>query len=146
MSKERLHLSIESDAASSHGNHILALLEAANAEAGYPRNERSFCAVVRSADGTVRGGVNARSFWGWLCIFSIAVEKEWRGHGYGWQLLGAAEAWGREGGCHSVWLMTMDFQARKFYERAGYEVFAELPAFPDAHSRLFMRKALAVRE
>ena len=143
MSQERLHLS---DAASSHDGHINAILEAANAEAGYPRDMRSFCAVVRSADGAVRGGVNARSFWGWLYIVSIAVEKEWRGHGYGQQLLAAAEAWGLESACHSVWLMTMDFQARKFYESAGYEVFAELPAFPDAHSRLFMRKALAVRE
>ena len=146
MSQERLHLSVESDGASRDASHILAILEAANAEAGYPREERSFCAVVRSADGIVRGGVNARSFWGWLYIVSIAVEKQWRGHGYGRQLLMAAESWGLEGACHSVWLQTMDFQARKFYERAGYEVFAELPAFPDSHSRLFMRKALAVRE
>lgn len=144
MSNEPLHLSVESDDAARHGSHILALLEAANADAGYPRDERSFCAVLRSADGTLRGGVQARSFWGWLYIISIAVELEWRGQGYGRQLLAAAEAWGRDGACHGAWLMTMDFQARTFYERAGYEVFAELPAFPDDRRRLFMRKAIPI--
>ena len=38
--------------------------------------------------------------------------------------------------------MTMSFQARDFYERAGYEIFAELPSFPDQQTRLFMRKSL----
>jgi hypothetical protein len=40
--------------------------------------------------------------------------------------------------------MTMSFQARGFYERAGYSVFAELPDFPADQSRLFMRKSLVV--
>jgi GNAT superfamily N-acetyltransferase len=128
MITEPLHLSIEPDGASGQANHIHALLEEANAYAKYPREERNFCAVLRSADGTIRGGVTARSFWGWLYIISIAIETEWRGHGYG-----------------RAWLMTMSFQARGFYEHSGYNVFAELPAFPDHQSRLFMRKALAVR-
>lgn len=38
--------------------------------------------------------------------------------------------------------MTMSLQAREFYERAGYVVFAELPDYPDAERRLFMRKSL----
>ena len=140
-----LHLTIEADGVSGPANQILALLEEANADANYPRNDRGFCAVLRSADGTVRGGVTARSFWGWLYIIAIVVEKDWRRHGYGQQLLAAAEAWCVEDGCHGAWLMTMSFQARGFYERAGYEMFAELPAFPDRQSRLFMRKGLGAK-
>ena len=138
-----LQLTIEPDAG--QADHILALLEEANAEANYPREEKHFCATLRGADGMIQGGVTARSFWGWLYVQSIAITPSWRGHGYGRQLLAAAEAWGLEGACHDAWLMTMSFQARGFYEHAGYDVFAELPAFPDHQSRLFMRKALAVR-
>jgi len=39
---------------------------------------------------------------------------------------------------------TFDFQARGFYERLGYEAFAELQDFPRGHSRFFMKKTLAV--
>jgi len=38
--------------------------------------------------------------------------------------------------------MTMGVEARRFYERAGYRTFAELPNFPGMLTRLFMRKSL----
>ena len=140
MVEERLQLTIEPDAG--HADHILALLEEANAESNYPREEKHFCATLRRADGMIQGGVTARSFWGWLYVVSIAITPSWRGHGYGRQLLAAAEAWGLECACHDAWLMTMSFQARGFYEHAGYRVFAELSGFPGQQSRLFMRKSL----
>ena len=89
------------------------------------------------------GGITAQSFWGWLYIATIAIEPSWRGQGYGRQLLTTAEAWGLECSCHDAWLMTMSFQARAFYEHAGYRVFAELPNFPERHTRLFMRKSIS---
>jgi GNAT superfamily N-acetyltransferase len=141
---ELLQLSIEPDGSLGHADHILAILEEANAESKYPREERRFCATLRRADGTIQGGVTARSFWGWLYIASIAIAPTWRGHGYGRQLLAAAQAWGLECACHDAWLMTMSFQARGFYEHAGYRVFAELPSFPGQQSRLFMRKSLTL--
>src|SRR5205823_2780313 len=39
-------------------------------------------------------------------------------------------------------LDTFDFQARGFYERLGYETFAEVQDFPRGHSRFFMKKTL----
>ena len=66
-----------------------------------------------------------------------------RGRGCGRRrLLAEAETWGLDCGCRNAWLMTMSFQARGFYERAGYVVFAELPESQDAKRRLFMRKSL----
>ena len=143
MAGELLHVCIEEpDEVTEQERHVLALLERANVEAGYPRDERRFFATIRRSDGSVQGGITARSFWGWLYIVSLAVEPAWRGHGYGGRLMATAERWGTDCGCHSAWLMTMTFQARGFYERAGYRLFAELPNFPENHSRLFMRKPL----
>jgi ribosomal protein S18 acetylase RimI-like enzyme len=46
-------------------------------------------------------------------------------------------------GCRGAWLDTFEFQARRFYERIGYECFGELPNYPRDFSRFFMKKTLA---
>jgi GNAT superfamily N-acetyltransferase len=65
-----------------------------------------------------------------------------RGGGHGARLLAAAEAYALERGCGGAFLDTFSFQARPFYERHGYEVFATLPDFPPGHDRFFLRKRM----
>ena len=142
MVRESLHVTIELEESSEAEARIAALLEEANTDRQFSRAGKQFCATLRAPDGTIEGGITAKCFWGWLYIVALAVTPTCRGRGYGRQLLSAAESWGVDAGGHSAYLMTMSFQARGFYERAGYEVFAELENFPDGHSRLFMRKAL----
>jgi ribosomal protein S18 acetylase RimI-like enzyme len=61
---------------------------------------------------------------------------------HGRQLLGAAETYARERGCRHVKLETFSFQARPFYEKLGYEVFATLEDCPVGHREYFLRKSL----
>lgn len=124
------------DAALSH------LLESANDVAGFRRNRRDFSAALRDDDGTLQGGVKAQAFWGWLYIAELAVAPQWRGRGYGRTLLTLAEEFGTASGCDNAWLMTMRFQAKRFYESAGYVPFATLPHYPSEESRCFLRKTL----
>jgi len=70
------------------------------------------------------------------------VAEPLRGQGYGERLLQAAEDEARAHGCQGVFLETLGFQARPFYERYGYEVFAELPDRPAGYTSYFMKKAL----
>jgi hypothetical protein len=42
-----------------------------------------------------------------------------------------------------VQLSTFSFQARPFYEKLGYEVFATLEDCPVGHCEYFLRKQLA---
>jgi hypothetical protein len=49
----------------------------------------------------------------------------------------AAEAYARERGCRHVQLSTFSFQARPFYEKHGYEVFATLENCPVGHCDYF---------
>jgi len=105
--------------------------------------DSSFAIFLRGPDGAVIGGVLARAGRGWLRTGTLWVEASLRGRGYGRQLMAAAEAEGRQRGCHSAYLDTFSFQAPAFYEHCGYEVFGTLEAFPDGHTRFFMRKSLS---
>lgn len=78
-------------------------------------------------------------------VFKLAylwVSEELRGRGVGSRLLLAAEAEATARGCRKVLLDTYDFQARPFYERHGYKVFAEFDGFVRGHKSFFMAKDL----
>ena len=62
--------------------------------------------------------------------------------GLGSSLLATAEHEARLRGCRGAWLDTFEFQARGFYERAGYVVFGEIPDYPPGSARYFLKKAL----
>jgi GNAT superfamily N-acetyltransferase len=104
--------------------------------------DSSFAVFLRGTEGAVVGGVLAWAGRGWLHISTLWVDPGVRGKGHGTQLMVAAEAEGRQRGCHSAYLDTFSFQARPFYEKCGYEVFGTLEAFPAEHQRFFMRKSL----
>ncbi len=70
------------------------------------------------------------------------MDAALRGRGHGAALLAEAERVAGERGCHGVWLFTLSQEARLFYERRGYEGFAELPAYAGAQPLILMRKVL----
>jgi GNAT superfamily N-acetyltransferase len=142
MAAEFLTIVIEENAPPDVQTSIESLLNEEANDFGYPFRVRQFCAVLRSPNGGLEGGINARCYWEWLRVDSLVVAPRWRGRGYGRHLLAQAETWGRNCSCHDAWLTTMGDDARRFYERAGYSTFAELPNFPGTLTRLFMRKSL----
>jgi GNAT superfamily N-acetyltransferase len=96
---------------------------------------------LRDEHDDVRGGLLASGWGSWLRIETLWVTEALRGGGRGSQLLRAAEAYGRERGCRFAILDAFSFQARPFYERHGYAVFATLEDCPPGHARHFMKKA-----
>jgi ribosomal protein S18 acetylase RimI-like enzyme len=68
------------------------------------------------------------------------VHESARRDGYGRQLLEAAEATAREHHCQGAFLETHSFQARPFYEKAGYEVMGEIANYPPGGSYYLMKK------
>lgn len=56
----------------------------------------------------------------------------------GWQPIFAIAASDR--GCTRAHVDTFSYQAKPFYERHGYEVFAVLDDDPPGHERIFLRK------
>ena len=102
--------------------------------------------AVRDAGGAIVGGVYGLTMWSWLQIDGLWVADTHRGLGLGSRLLRDAEARAIRCGCRGCWLGTFDFQARDFYERHGYVVFAELDGFPPGHRHFHLRKTFAATD
>jgi len=89
------------------------------------------------------GGIAADVFGGWVYISLLWVDENIRNRGFGAELVKRLEAEAVRLGCKYAHLDTYSFEARPFYEKAGYEVFAKLDDYPLGHSKFFLKKALA---
>ena len=107
-----------------------------------PRDWQPLHLAIRGPEDAIVGGAYGATSWGWLMIDGLWVSEEHRGVRLGTRLLQEAERIAIARGCTGSWLGTFDFQARTFYERHGYEVFAELPGFPPGHTHFHLRKTL----
>lgn len=121
---------------------VLGPLAAFNAASGYPGEARPVAALIRDGAGTVIGGLWGRTGYDWLFVEFLVVPDELRGLGLGTKLMAAAERIAIERGCVGAWLTTFTFQARGFYEKLGYAVFAEIENSPADNVRLLMKKRL----
>jgi GNAT superfamily N-acetyltransferase len=119
------------------GNNILEHL--GNVELGRPI--RIF---LRNPSDEVVGGVIANCFGGWVYIALLWVGKSLRNQGYGTRLMRLLEAEAIQKGCHHAHLDTYSFEARPFYERLGYELFATLDDYPKGHCKYFLKKQLTL--
>jgi GNAT superfamily N-acetyltransferase len=107
-----------------------------------PRQEQPFSILAREQDGSLAGGVNGASHWGWLYVRHLFVAEAWRGQGLGRQLMEEAESLARDRSCLGIYLDTFDPGAVAFYERLGYARFGAIPDFPLGHERSFLSKRL----
>ena len=92
--------------------------------------------------GEIVGGVTGTVNWTWLSIKLLWVAPDLRGRGLGRRLITAIEDLGRRRGCRRAHVDTLGFQAPGFYERLGYEPFAELPDYAPGHPRVYFEKRL----
>jgi ribosomal protein S18 acetylase RimI-like enzyme len=100
---------------------------------------------LRSKDREWLGGLLGDVWGGWLHVTHLWVAAPLRRHGYGTLLMRAAEHYAIERGCRAATLETASYEARPFYEKLGYRVFAELDDYPPGHTKYFLRKELTVR-
>lgn len=97
---------------------------------------------LKGEKGETLGGLLGYLWSDWLFVSILWVDEALRGQGHATRLMDAAEDYARQRGCHSAHLDTHTWQARPFYEKRGYEVFATLDNFPPGHQKFFLRKSL----
>ena len=120
---------------------VAPLIEYNSSKAG-PSNGRPLVIALRDPSDAIIGGLWGNTGFQWLLTQLLVVPESLRGRGVGSELMRMAEAEAAGRGCHGAWLDTFEFQARGFYERIGYECFAQLPEYPSGFSRYFMKKSL----
>ncbi len=99
--------------------------------------------LLRDPEGEVVGGLLAWTVWSWMHIDSLWVHDGHRQQGWGTQLLREAEAEAIKRGCVLAEVDTFNFQAKAFYEKAGYEIFGTLTGIGGGRiERYYFRKEL----
>lgn len=117
------------------GNNILEHL--GDVELGRPIK-----IFIRDEANKVVGGVLTNCFGGWMYISLLWVDKLLRNLGYGTRLIHLAESEATKLGCTHAHVDTYSFEARPFYEKLGYELFATLEDYPPGHCKYFLKKQL----
>lgn len=99
---------------------------------------------LRDGSDQVVGGVTANIFGGWLYISLLWVQETLRNQGHGTYLMQVLESESIQLGCKYAHVDTYSFEARPFYERLGYELFATLEDYPPGYSKYFLKKQLVL--
>ncbi len=120
---------------------VAPLVEYNTSQAG-PGNGRPLVITMKDESEQIVGGLWGYTGYEWLFTQLLVVPSSQRGSGVGTKLMLMAESEAMRRGCIGAWLDTFEFQARGFYERIGYECFAELQNYPTGYSRYFLKKAL----
>jgi GNAT superfamily N-acetyltransferase len=134
----RIEIAAEPNA--DHRMAVLGLLSDFNESHGFPSDHLDVAILLVGDDGKAHGGLWGKTGYGWLYVEFLAVPEAARGRNFGAGLIAEAEAIARIRGCVGSWLTTFSFQARGFYEKLGYSVFATLEDSPAGNDRIFMRK------
>ena len=97
---------------------------------------------MRDGKNQVVGGVIGYVYAGWLHIDFLWIEESFRNKGNGTKLLKMIENEAVKCVCKYVDLDTFSFQAKPFYEKHGYTLFATLDNYPEGHRKHFLKKKL----
>jgi GNAT superfamily N-acetyltransferase len=137
-----LRIAVETNARPEDAAVVRDAINKLNVEITGDTSYERISVFLRDEGDEVRGGALGDIWGGWMHLDYLWVEEPLRGRGYGQKLLEAAEEVARARGCRGIGLETFSFQARPFYERRGYRIFATLPDYPDGHSFYFLKKML----
>ena len=106
-------------------------------------DDRGLVFALRDEAGRAIGVAAGYSWAGIAELELMWVEHEFRGRGYGRELLDAFVAEAASRGARRIWVATHDFQAPAMYEKAGFERMAEFAGWPEGHSNFILCRTIA---
>lgn len=91
-------------------------------------------------DNKLIGGAIGFVEYNWYFLDLLYVEEEYRGQDIGTKLIKKIEDFAKTEKLTGVRMETWDFQAKGFYEKNGYTVFAEIEDCPPGTIDYFLKK------
>ena len=105
--------------------------------------EKLIFGILAKEDDQIQGGLLGQVYYKGMHVQLLWVDESLRQMGVGSSLLKKAEELARESSCTLIYLDTFSFQAPKFYEKLGFEVFGKIENFPETYTRYFLVKRLS---
>ena len=93
-------------------------------------------------DGKLIGGAIGFLQYNWYFLDLLYVDKEYRNQDVGTNLIIAIEEYAQKENLTGVRMETWDFQAKGFYEKMGYTVWAEIKDCPPGTIDYYLKKEL----
>ncbi len=90
-------------------------------------------------------GICGQVFGNWLLINWLWCDDSVKGRGLASRLLNELESKATALGAKMAQLDTLDFQAKPFYEKNGYQVKYQMANYPLDGCRYFMEKSLSLK-
>ncbi|MCF6437019.1 GNAT family N-acetyltransferase [Pseudoalteromonas sp. MMG022] len=101
-----------------------------------------FVITVQNVQGDIIGGLQASVIWSYCLLELLWLSEHTRGLGIGSTLMQHLEEFARSKGLHQIRTETLDFQAKPFYEKLGYQEYGVLEDTPPGHTSYFLAKKL----
>ena len=101
-----------------------------------------FNVTLRNTDGQVRGAILASVNFDVLVLEDVFIDEDCRAGGHGARMMAVAEHEGCARGARLAVVSTFSWQARPFYEKCGYSVYAELPYNNGVYTLFSLKKSL----
>ena len=112
-------------------------------ELGIEATAYPFGFFMRDDAGSLIAGCNGSVIFGSIYTDQLWVHPDYRGQGYGRQLMEKVHQLGQEKGCDFATVTTTSFQgSRSFYEHLGYVCEFEQSGYANGGTCAFMRKFL----
>lgn len=101
-----------------------------------------FAFFIRDENNHILAGCNGNIGYDWVYVDQLWVDETSRGKGYGTALMRSAEELGKQKGCVSAAVNTMDWEAPEFYKKLGYRVEFERHGLAKNSVFYYLRKEL----
>lgn len=88
------------------------------------------------------GGFTGWSKLGWYYLDQLWIEKSYRKHKIGSKLMEEISSFAISNNCVGIITETWSFQAKDFYIKNGFEIYASLDNFPPGATVYFLKKVL----
>ena len=101
---------------------------------GFSEDSELVSKKIVDANDKIIAGCNAYILaWGCMFVDDMWVDENYRGQQLGSNVLQAVEKVAENRGCHIIYVNTSDFQAKPYYEKHGYQLFAAIKDSPKGH-------------